>query len=150
MLTTETTTEHSVTAEQSAKRTTRPSFTETGRRAQIVAAAIDIIAEAGYQPGLVRKIAEHAGLSSTGMISYHFHGRDDLMREVVAEVMRLAEGYVRPPYRGPRELRGPPACLHRGRPRPVRRVPEPPRGGRRDPRQPRGDDPGMVAFLGMT
>ncbi|MEU6331127.1 TetR/AcrR family transcriptional regulator [Streptomyces sp. NPDC047049] len=74
----------------------RPSFTETGRRAQIVAAAIDVIAEVGYHRASFAKIAERAGLSSTGMISYHFDGRDDLMREVVAEVMRLAEGYIRP------------------------------------------------------
>lgn len=74
----------------------RPSFTETGRRAQIVAAAIDVIAEAGYHRASFAKIAKHAGLSSTGMISYHFDGRGDLMREVVSEVMRLAEGYVRP------------------------------------------------------
>ncbi|MCZ1005958.1 TetR/AcrR family transcriptional regulator [Streptomyces lydicus] len=77
-------------------RKTKPSFTETGRRAQIVAAAIDVIADVGYHRASFAKIAERAGLSSTGMISYHFDGRDDLMREVVAEVMRLAEGYIRP------------------------------------------------------
>lgn len=81
---------------QRAGRPTKPTFTETGRRAQIVAAAIDVIAEIGYHRASFAKIAEHAGLSSTGMISYHFDGRDDLMREVVAEVMRLAEGYIRP------------------------------------------------------
>jgi AcrR family transcriptional regulator len=79
-----------------AGRKARPSFTETGRRAQIVAAAIDVIAESGYHRASFAKIAERAGLSSTGMISYHFDGRDDLMREVVADVMRLADGYVRP------------------------------------------------------
>ncbi|MFJ6665406.1 TetR/AcrR family transcriptional regulator [Streptomyces sp. NPDC091383] len=72
------------------------SFTETGRRAQIVAAAIDVIAEVGYQRASFAKIAQRAGLSSTGMISYHFDGRDDLMREVVAEAMRVADGYLRP------------------------------------------------------
>lgn len=81
---------------QGAGRKGRPSFTETGRRAQIVAAAIDVIAESGYHRASFAKIAERAGLSSTGMISYHFDGRDDLMREVVAEVMRLADSYVRP------------------------------------------------------
>ena len=30
------------------------------------------------------------------MISYHFKGKDDLMGEVVAEVMRVAEGYMIP------------------------------------------------------
>ncbi|BCK68248.1 TetR family transcriptional regulator [Streptomyces libani subsp. rufus] len=83
------------TAKQKERRT-GPSFTETGRRAQIVAAAIEVIADAGYHRASFAKIAERAGLSSTGMISYHFDGRDDLMREVVTDVMRLAEGYLRP------------------------------------------------------
>ncbi|KUL45985.1 TetR family transcriptional regulator [Streptomyces sp. NRRL F-4489] len=78
------------------RRPAGPSFTETGRRAQIVAAAIEVIAELGYHRASFAKIAERAGLSSTGMISYHFDGRDDLMREVVTEVLRLAEGYLRP------------------------------------------------------
>ncbi|MFD7919413.1 TetR/AcrR family transcriptional regulator [Streptomyces sp. NPDC059740] len=72
------------------------SFTEKGRRAQIVASAIEVIAEVGYHRASFAKIAEHAGLSSTGMISYHFDGRGDLMREVVTEVLRIADGYVRP------------------------------------------------------
>jgi AcrR family transcriptional regulator len=84
------------TGKQTTGRGSSPSFTETGRRAQIVAAAIDVIAEVGYHRASFAKIAERAGLSSTGMISYHFDGRDDLMREVVAEVLRLAEGYIRP------------------------------------------------------
>ncbi|WP_406480183.1 TetR/AcrR family transcriptional regulator [Streptomyces platensis] len=84
------------TVKQKIARRTGPSFTETGRRAQIVAAAIEVIAEAGYHRASFAKIAERAGLSSTGMISYHFDGRDDLMREVVTDVMRLAEGYLRP------------------------------------------------------
>ncbi|MGW1892560.1 TetR/AcrR family transcriptional regulator [Streptomyces sp. NPDC002004] len=84
------------TGKQAPGRRTRPSFTETGRRAQIAAAAIDVIAEVGYHRASFAKIAERAGLSSTGMISYHFDGRDDLMREVVSEVMRLADGYIRP------------------------------------------------------
>ncbi|MFE9145135.1 TetR/AcrR family transcriptional regulator [Streptomyces tubercidicus] len=84
------------TAKQKERRTKSASFTETGRRAQIVAAAIDVIAEVGYHRASFAKIAEHAGLSSTGMISYHFDGRDDLMREVVTEVLRLGDGYLRP------------------------------------------------------
>ncbi|WP_438488900.1 TetR/AcrR family transcriptional regulator [Streptomyces sp. S186] len=84
------------TDKQKAARKAKPSFTETGRRAQIVAAAIDVVAEVGYHRASFAKIAERAGLSSTGMISYHFDGRDDLMRELVAEVLRLAEGYLRP------------------------------------------------------
>lgn len=71
-------------------------FTEQGRRAQIIAAAIEVIAEVGYHKASFAKIAKQAGLSSTGMISYHFDGREDLMREVAGEVTRIAEGDVRP------------------------------------------------------
>ncbi|GAA4484911.1 hypothetical protein GCM10023191_008700 [Actinoallomurus oryzae] len=84
-----------ISAAKQRERRGGPSFTETGRRAQIVAAAIDVIAEAGYRRASFAKIAERAGLSSTGMISYHFDGREDLMREVVVEVVRLADEYVR-------------------------------------------------------
>ncbi|WP_171167816.1 TetR/AcrR family transcriptional regulator [Streptomyces sp. I05A-00742] len=71
-------------------------FIEAARRAQIVDAAIEVIAEVGYAKASFTKIARQAGLSSTGMISYHFAGKDDLMREVVAEVMRVADAYMRP------------------------------------------------------
>ncbi|WP_190129322.1 TetR/AcrR family transcriptional regulator [Streptomyces mashuensis] len=71
-------------------------FTEAARRAQIVDAAIEVIADEGYAKATYARIARRAGLSSTGMISYHFAGKADLMREVVAEVMRVADGYMRP------------------------------------------------------
>ncbi|MBZ4319669.1 TetR/AcrR family transcriptional regulator [Streptomyces huiliensis] len=71
-------------------------FIEAARRAQIVDAAIEVIAEVGYAKASFTRIARQAGLSSTGMISYHFAGKDDLMREVVAEVMRVADAYMRP------------------------------------------------------
>jgi AcrR family transcriptional regulator len=70
--------------------------TEEARRAQIVAAAIEVIADLGYQKASFAKIAQAAGLSSTGMISYHFAGKDDLMRAVMAEVLRVAEEYMGP------------------------------------------------------
>ena len=53
---------------------TRRSFTEGARRAQIVQAAIETIAEAGFRHATFARIAERAGLSSTGLISYHFAG----------------------------------------------------------------------------
>jgi AcrR family transcriptional regulator len=69
-------------------------FTEAARRAQIVGAAIDVLAEHGYPNASFAKIAKQAALSSTGMISYHFQGKDDLIREVVTEIMRVAVGFV--------------------------------------------------------
>ncbi|MFB7947081.1 TetR family transcriptional regulator [Kitasatospora phosalacinea] len=71
-------------------------FIESARRRQIVAAAIEVIADSGYAKASFARIAKQAGLSSTGMISYHFEGKDDLLREVVAEVLRVLEEYTRP------------------------------------------------------
>ncbi|RKT82854.1 DNA-binding transcriptional regulator, AcrR family [Saccharopolyspora antimicrobica] len=70
------------------------SFTEQGRRAQIVAAAIEAIVELGYPRASFGQIAKRAGLSSTGMISYHFKNKAELMRQVVADVYRTAEELV--------------------------------------------------------
>jgi AcrR family transcriptional regulator len=66
--------------------TTRTRFTEEARRAQIVAAAIETIAELGYANASFAQIARRAGLSSTGLISYHFDGKGDLMTQVAQEV----------------------------------------------------------------
>lgn len=62
------------------------SFTESARRAQIVAAAIDTIAEEGYARASFAKIAKRAGLSSTGLISYHFASKDELVQQLVMKV----------------------------------------------------------------
>jgi AcrR family transcriptional regulator len=53
-------------------------FTESARRAQIVAAAIDVIADGGYASASFAAIARRAGLSSTGLISYHFASKEIL------------------------------------------------------------------------
>jgi AcrR family transcriptional regulator len=64
----------------------RRTFTETARRAQIVEAAIDTIAEVGYAHASFARIAKHAGLSSTGLISYHFADKDELIQQVVLTI----------------------------------------------------------------
>ena len=71
-------------------------FTESARRAQIVAAAIAVIAEHGYAATSFTRIAKQAGLSSTGMISYHFANKDDLIGEVLTEATRVAYGFIFP------------------------------------------------------
>ena len=70
-------------------------FTETARRAQIMAAAIDTIAELGYGQASLARIAETAG-TSKGVIIYHFGGKDELMRELVAEVVARGVAYMEP------------------------------------------------------
>ena len=65
----------------------RRSFTETARRAQIVDAAIATISELGYRNASFAQIAKRAGMSSTGLISYHFGTRDELIEQVVSEIV---------------------------------------------------------------
>ncbi|APU14013.1 MULTISPECIES: TetR/AcrR family transcriptional regulator [Actinoalloteichus] len=61
------------------------SFIERARREQILRAAIETIAELGLAKASLARIAAHAGIS-TGLISYHFAGRDDLIAHVVRSV----------------------------------------------------------------
>lgn len=70
-------------------------FIETARRAQIAAAAIDTIAEVGFAGTSFARIAERVGISR-GLISYHFAGKDDLMKEVVHQAAEQAIAYIRP------------------------------------------------------
>ncbi|BCY13087.1 TetR/AcrR family transcriptional regulator [Actinoplanes sp. L3-i22] len=62
----------------------------SARRAQIVTAAIDTIAELGYGNASFARIAKRAGISSTRLISYHFDDKADLVRAVVAAVLTEA------------------------------------------------------------
>jgi AcrR family transcriptional regulator len=64
----------------------QPTLTEHARRAQIVAAAIDTIAELGYGKASFAQIAKRAGLSSTGLISYHFRTRKNLDAALVGDI----------------------------------------------------------------
>ncbi|MDR7275632.1 TetR/AcrR family transcriptional regulator [Catenuloplanes atrovinosus] len=66
------------------------------RRAQIVDSAIEVIAADGFAAATFARIAARAGLSSTGLISYHFAERADLMRAVVASVFAKAFAFIRP------------------------------------------------------
>jgi AcrR family transcriptional regulator len=81
-------------AKSSSSKQVERTFTETARRAQIVDAAIEVLAEHGYANTSFAKIAKQAGLSSTGMISYHFAGKGDLIREVITEIVRVNTEFV--------------------------------------------------------
>jgi AcrR family transcriptional regulator len=70
-------------------------FIEQARRAQILAAAIDVLAGRGYGAASLAAIAEHISVSK-GVISYYFAGKDGLLREVVASVLTEAAAYMRP------------------------------------------------------
>ena len=68
-----------------ARRAKRPSVTSEARRRQILDAAVATIAADGLAKASFSAIAERAGLSSVGLISYHFAGRDDLIGQIVAD-----------------------------------------------------------------
>lgn len=59
-------------------------------------AAIATIAEVGIGSASFARIAQRAGLSSTGIISYHFAGRSDLINAVVARVVADGQAYIGP------------------------------------------------------
>ena len=69
-------------------------MTEQARRAQIVGAAIRTVAELDFARASFKQIAVRAGLSSTGLISYHFAGRQELVDEVFREALAVFGGFV--------------------------------------------------------
>ncbi|NLU68575.1 TetR/AcrR family transcriptional regulator [Streptomyces sp. HNM0574] len=61
------------------------SFIERARRAQIVEAAVEVIAARGFARASLARIAERAGISK-GVISYHFAGKSELIEQLVRQV----------------------------------------------------------------
>src|SRR5579862_6600077 len=70
-------------------------FVNSARRAQIVDAAIETVAEVGYANASLSRIAVRLGISK-GVISYHFAGKDDLIAEIVSQVLQQARGSMQP------------------------------------------------------
>jgi TetR/AcrR family fatty acid metabolism transcriptional regulator len=73
----------------------RPSFIEAARRAQIVECAIAVIAELGFAQASLARIAERANVS-TGVISYHFAGKDELIRAIGTHVYETGGRFIQP------------------------------------------------------
>ena len=59
-------------------------------------AAIAAIADVGYANTSYARIAREAGLSSTGLISYHFDSKDELTEQVIAEVVTSGQRFMMP------------------------------------------------------
>ena len=64
------------------------SFTRTARKAQIVACAIEVIAEVGYQQASIRKIADRVGIAMSAVL-YHFGSKDNLVDAIVEHMYRM-------------------------------------------------------------
>jgi AcrR family transcriptional regulator len=70
------------------------SFTAMARRAQIIDATIETIAEQGYSRASFSRIALRVGLSSTRLISYHFAGKQELIDQVTAKIITGIGSFV--------------------------------------------------------
>lgn len=68
--------------------------TEAARRAQIIDATVDVIAELGFAKASFARIIERAGLSSTRMISYHFADKKELMTATLMALIDDHDRYV--------------------------------------------------------
>jgi AcrR family transcriptional regulator len=70
-------------------------FTQSARRAQIVAAAIEVIAEIGWAQASIRKIADRVGVAMSAVL-YHFGSKDNLVDAIIEEMYRSALAVVVP------------------------------------------------------
>src|SRR5690606_2194023 len=69
------------------------SFIEQARRAQIVEATIDVLADFGYVNLSFNRIAKYANISPS-LISYHFKDKKELLHEVAATISRDRVSHV--------------------------------------------------------
>jgi AcrR family transcriptional regulator len=75
------------------------SVTEAARRAQIVSAAVTVLAGRGFAATALSAIADEIGISK-GVISYHFAGKTELLQEVVRYVLLQASEWMTPRIQG--------------------------------------------------
>lgn len=70
------------------------SFIEEARRAQIITAAVETLAEVGYVKASMAQIARRAGIS-TSLIPYHFKDKEDLIIQTLVDLSGAWIEYVR-------------------------------------------------------
>ncbi|MGE2714418.1 TetR/AcrR family transcriptional regulator [Mycolicibacterium litorale] len=71
------------------------SFTRSARKAQIVAAAIEVIAEVGFAQASIRRIADRVGIAMSAVL-YHFGTKDNLVDAIVEHMYRTMLTLVAP------------------------------------------------------
>ncbi|MDG0792272.1 TetR family transcriptional regulator [Cohnella ginsengisoli] len=64
------------------------------RREQVIKAAIKVLTDIGYHSTSLSKIANKAKIS-TGLISYHFSGKEDLMRNTLMYLVEHERSYIK-------------------------------------------------------
>ena len=71
----------------------RPTLIEEVRRRQIVDTAIETIAQRGFSGTTLNDIAKNAGVS-TGVITYHFKNKDDLIEQSIKKLLDAPNAHV--------------------------------------------------------
>lgn len=71
----------------------RQSFIAEARREQIIEAAIKALDEVGYVKASLAQIAKNADIS-TGLISYHFSDKSDLMNHLLTNLLERSTTYI--------------------------------------------------------
>lgn len=64
------------------------------RREQIIKASIEVLQDIGYSSTSLSKIAKKASIS-TGLISYHFSGKEDLMRNTLMYLVQQERSFIK-------------------------------------------------------
>lgn len=80
-------------ADMATQRNKKPTLIEEVRRRQIVDTAIRTIASRGFAHTTLNDIAEEAGVS-TGVITYHFRNKDDLIEQSIRKLFEAPNDYV--------------------------------------------------------
>lgn len=70
-------------------------FTQLARRKQIIARAVEVIAEVGYAQASIRKIAKRVGVAMSAVL-FHFETKDQLVEAIVEEMYRSTLAMVVP------------------------------------------------------
>ncbi len=72
-----------------------PSFIERARRAQILAAAVEVVANEGYGKASLARIARQAGISK-GVVTYHFSNKDEILEQMVTDYFNRGWEFMEP------------------------------------------------------
>lgn len=72
----------------------QPSFIAEARREQIIKATIEVLDEIGYVNLSLAKIAKKAKVS-TGLISYHFKDKEDVLNNTLVYLLELQFNYIK-------------------------------------------------------
>lgn len=69
------------------------SFIERARRAQILTATAEVVANEGFAKASLARIAKQAGVSK-GVVTYHFTNKDEILEAMVTNYFERGWGYM--------------------------------------------------------